>query len=189
MFDVGIYCIAPFLMMAGNDPVRVAANAVRNGAQIAAWGGRIADGAAGFAGGVLGGMASLSGPVPVTWVQLRNWTRNEQRGVNQPFNMTVLTAALASAADRGADVFCLHPLQTCPSVEAGIARIPGAGFAAATSAAAVCGVTAATCGCAAAGAFSSFANSAPAGLLPEIFDNAIQPTTATAATDAAADRA
>ncbi len=34
LFDVGIYCIAPFMMMAGHHPVRVAANAVRNSAQI-----------------------------------------------------------------------------------------------------------------------------------------------------------
>ena len=68
---------------------------------IATWGGRIADGAAGFTGGVLGGMASMSGPVPVTWVQLRNWTRGEQRGVNQPYNMAILFFALVSAALNG----------------------------------------------------------------------------------------
>jgi uncharacterized membrane protein YfcA len=65
------------------------------------WGGRAADAAAGFTGGVLGGMASLSGPVPVTWVQLRNWPRDEQRGVNQPYNMAILGAALLSAAVSG----------------------------------------------------------------------------------------
>jgi uncharacterized membrane protein YfcA len=64
-------------------------------------GGRLADAAAGFAGGIMGGMASLSGPVPTIWVQLRGWTRDEQRGVNQPFNMAVLAAALASAAIAG----------------------------------------------------------------------------------------
>lgn len=68
---------------------------------VASWGGRIADGAAGFAGGVLGGMASLSGPIPVTWVQLRNWSRAEQRGVNQPYNMAILLLALISAAVSG----------------------------------------------------------------------------------------
>ena len=30
LFDVGIYCIAPFLLMAGRDPVGMAANATRN---------------------------------------------------------------------------------------------------------------------------------------------------------------
>jgi uncharacterized membrane protein YfcA len=64
-------------------------------------GGRLADAAAGFAGGVMGGMASLSGPVPTIWVQLRGWTRDEQRGVNQPFNMAVLATALLSAAIAG----------------------------------------------------------------------------------------
>jgi len=34
LFDVGIYCIAPFMLMAGRDPVRVAANAVRNSEQV-----------------------------------------------------------------------------------------------------------------------------------------------------------
>ncbi|MFO1082676.1 MAG: sulfite exporter TauE/SafE family protein [Reyranellaceae bacterium] len=65
------------------------------------FGGRIADGIAGFIGGVMGGMASLSGPAPVIWVQLRGWSRDEQRGVAQPFNMTILAAALASAAIAG----------------------------------------------------------------------------------------
>ncbi|MBV8189364.1 MAG: sulfite exporter TauE/SafE family protein [Alphaproteobacteria bacterium] len=61
-------------------------------------GGRLADAAAGFLGGVMGGMASLSGPAPVIWVQLRGWSRDEQRGVNQPFNMAILATALVSAA-------------------------------------------------------------------------------------------
>ncbi len=64
-------------------------------------GGRLADAAAGLTGGVLGGMASLSGPAPTIWVQLRGWTKDEQRGVNQPFNMAVLAAALLSAAAGG----------------------------------------------------------------------------------------
>jgi uncharacterized membrane protein YfcA len=64
-------------------------------------GGRIADAAAGFAGGVMGGMASLSGPVPTIWVQLRGWNKHEQRGVNQPFNMAVLATALLSSAVAG----------------------------------------------------------------------------------------
>ncbi len=74
---------------------------VRRPPAIPQWGGRIADAIAGFIGGVLGGMASISGPVPVTWVQLRNWSRAEQRGVNQPFNMAILALALVSAAIAG----------------------------------------------------------------------------------------
>jgi uncharacterized membrane protein YfcA len=39
--------------------------------------------------------------VPVIWVQLRGWPKDEQRGVNQPFNMAVLAAALLSAGVAG----------------------------------------------------------------------------------------
>lgn len=68
---------------------------------IVSGGGRVADAAAGFAGGVLGGMASLSGPVPTIWVQLRGWGKDEQRGVNQPFNMAILATALVTAGIAG----------------------------------------------------------------------------------------
>jgi uncharacterized membrane protein YfcA len=64
-------------------------------------GGRLADATAGLGGGVLGGMASLSGPIPVIWVQLRGWTMLAQRGVNQPYNMSVLFLSLVSAAVAG----------------------------------------------------------------------------------------
>jgi uncharacterized protein len=64
-------------------------------------GGRVADAVVGLAGGVLGGMASLSGPAPTIWVQLRGWSKDEQRGVNQPFNMAILATALLSAGIAG----------------------------------------------------------------------------------------
>jgi len=64
-------------------------------------GGHLADGAAGLGGGILGGMASLSGPIPAIWVQLRGWTMLAQRGVNQPFNMSVLALSLVTAAVAG----------------------------------------------------------------------------------------
>lgn len=64
-------------------------------------GGRAADGAVGFIGGVMGGMASLSGPAPIIWVQLRGWGKDEQRGVLQPYNLAILFAALVSAAVAG----------------------------------------------------------------------------------------
>ncbi len=68
---------------------------------IVSGGGRLADAAVGFTGGVMGGMASLSGPAPVIWAHLRGWNMHEQRGVNQPFNMAVLTIAVVSAAVAG----------------------------------------------------------------------------------------
>lgn len=37
--------------------------------------------------------------------------------------------ALAAARSAGATTLAIHPLQTCPTVESGIERIPGAGFA------------------------------------------------------------
>lgn len=64
-------------------------------------GGRTADAFVGLLGGVMGGMASLSGPAPTIWAQLRGYSKNEQRGINQPFNMTVLVLALASAGIAG----------------------------------------------------------------------------------------
>ena len=64
-------------------------------------GGRPADAAVGFIGGLLGGMASVCGPPPAIWAQLRGWDMHEQRGVNQPFNMSILTMGLLSAAVAG----------------------------------------------------------------------------------------
>ncbi len=59
------------------------------------FGGRIADGAIGFAGGILGGLAGLSGPLPILWANIRGWNKHERRGIFQLFNFTVLAAALA----------------------------------------------------------------------------------------------
>ena len=53
----------------------------------------MADGLLGFVGGVLGGLAGLSGPVPTIWASLSDWTKAEKRGVIQDFNLTLLTAA------------------------------------------------------------------------------------------------
>src|SRR5215213_6464255 len=58
------------------------------------FGGRPADAAVGFAGGILGGLAGLSGPLPTLWASIRGWTKDQRRGVFQIFNGTVLGAAL-----------------------------------------------------------------------------------------------
>jgi uncharacterized membrane protein YfcA len=52
------------------------------------FGGQIADTAIGFAGGILGGLAGLSGPLPILWASVRGW------GKDQTFNWTVLATAL-----------------------------------------------------------------------------------------------
>jgi uncharacterized protein len=58
------------------------------------FGGRVADAAIGFAGGILGGLAGLSGPLPTLWATLRGWGKHERRGIFQTYNLTVLVAAL-----------------------------------------------------------------------------------------------
>jgi hypothetical protein len=64
-------------------------------------GGRVADAAIGFAGGILGGLAGLSGPLPILWASVRGWGKDERRGVFQTFNWTVLSAALCLQAGTG----------------------------------------------------------------------------------------
>lgn len=58
------------------------------------FGGKWADGAIGFAGGILGGLAGLSGPLPILWASLRGWGKGKRRGLFQTFNWTVLATAL-----------------------------------------------------------------------------------------------
>jgi uncharacterized protein len=65
------------------------------------WGGRVADCIVGFAGGVLGGLAGLSGVIPAVWTDVRGWTKEHRRGVLQIFNMAVLSLALVSHAVSG----------------------------------------------------------------------------------------
>ena len=65
------------------------------------FGGRLADATIGFAGGLLGGLAGLSGPVPILWASVRDWGKDERRGVFQTFNWTVLSAALCLQAGTG----------------------------------------------------------------------------------------
>ena len=57
-------------------------------------GGRTADSAVGFAGGILGGLAGLSGPLPTVWATLRGWSKDERRGVFQVFNLAILSAVV-----------------------------------------------------------------------------------------------
>jgi uncharacterized protein len=68
-----------------------------------AWsfGGRLADAAVGFAGGILGGLAGLSGPLPILWASVRGWGKDERRGVFQTYNWTVLLAALCLQTGTG----------------------------------------------------------------------------------------
>lgn len=69
--------------------------------RVGAAGGRIADAGIGWIGGVLGGLAGLSGALPTIWCQLRGWTRDEQRAVYQPYILAMQLWALAALAASG----------------------------------------------------------------------------------------
>ncbi len=59
-----------------------------------AWGGRPLDAAVGFSGGVLGGLAGLSGPLMVVWTGVRGGTKDARRSLLQVFNLAILLMAL-----------------------------------------------------------------------------------------------
>jgi uncharacterized membrane protein YfcA len=82
-----------------------------------AWGGHAADAVVGFIGGILGGLAGLSGIFPVVWADLRGWTREQRRGLVQMFNIAILSLALVSHAVSG---FITHGL-----LVAAIVALPG----------------------------------------------------------------
>ncbi|MGJ3261211.1 MAG: sulfite exporter TauE/SafE family protein [Rhodospirillales bacterium] len=65
------------------------------------FGGRIVDGCIGFLGGVLGGLAGLSGVPTTVWASLRAWGKDEKRSVFQAFNLSILTTAVVSQSIGG----------------------------------------------------------------------------------------
>jgi uncharacterized membrane protein YfcA len=58
-------------------------------------GGRVADGAAGFLGGVCGGIGGFTGVVPTLWCTLRGMDKDTQRSIIQNFNMAALAFTMA----------------------------------------------------------------------------------------------
>ncbi len=60
------------------------------------------DVAVALAGGILGGLASLSGALPAIWLSMRAWTKGETRAVLQPFNVLILATTVATLAFQGA---------------------------------------------------------------------------------------
>ena len=58
-------------------------------------GGRPADAAVGFIGGVLGGIGGYSGVLPTIWTQLRGWPKETARAVYQPYVIIIQAIALA----------------------------------------------------------------------------------------------
>jgi uncharacterized protein len=73
-------------------------------------GGKAADAGIGFAGGILGGLAGLSGPLPILWASVRGWTKEQRRGIFQIFNFSILAASFLIQVTTGfvkPDVFWL----------------------------------------------------------------------------------
>jgi uncharacterized membrane protein YfcA len=64
-------------------------------------GGRIADALIGLGGGVMGGLAGISGPFPTIWSGLRGWEKDARRAVLQAFNTSILGFALVAQAFTG----------------------------------------------------------------------------------------
>ncbi|HXW27089.1 MAG TPA: sulfite exporter TauE/SafE family protein [Xanthobacteraceae bacterium] len=61
-------------------------------------GGRLADGVAGWIGGVMGGLGGLNGPAPTLWCSLRAWDKDTQRVIFQTFSLTMQFLTLAAYA-------------------------------------------------------------------------------------------
>lgn len=76
----------------------------------------VLDSLIGLTGGVLGGMASLSGALPVIWCSMRPWPKAETRAVLQPFNVSVLLTTTVMLWWRGA--------YTAPTITAFLIALP-----------------------------------------------------------------
>ncbi len=64
-------------------------------------GGTAADAVVGLAGGFLGGLAGMSGPLPTMWASLRGLGRDDKRTLFLTFNLTMLAAMLCASAMQG----------------------------------------------------------------------------------------
>ncbi len=84
------------------------------------FGGRVADTVAGWIGGVMGGFSGLSGPVPTLWTTLRGWSKDEQRGVLQGFNIAMHAATLTVYAVSGR----IHAELAWPMAVTAVALVP-----------------------------------------------------------------
>ena len=58
------------------------------------FGGRLADGTVGLAGGVMSGIGGFAGPVPTLWCTLRRFEKDTQRAVIQNFNLSMLSVTM-----------------------------------------------------------------------------------------------
>lgn len=59
-------------------------------------GGRLADAAIGWIGGIMCGLGGLNGPAPTLWTTLRGWNRDRQRAVFQVFSLATQALTMAT---------------------------------------------------------------------------------------------
>jgi uncharacterized protein len=64
-------------------------------------GGPVVEAVVGFAGGILGGIAALSGTLPTIYASLKGWPKDQRRVFFQAFNFTLLTAMLLASLVQG----------------------------------------------------------------------------------------
>jgi uncharacterized protein len=77
-------------------------------------GGRLADMVSGFGGGITGGAMAFPGAFPTIWCNLRGLSKDEQRGVVQPYILLMQIATLAYLATRGSlSLACLYTYLWC----------------------------------------------------------------------------
>lgn len=62
----------------------------------------VVDGSVGLLGGILGGVASLSGALPAIWLSMRPWPKEQTRAVLQPYNIAILSLTVCMLALGGA---------------------------------------------------------------------------------------
>ena len=62
----------------------------------------VIDSVIGFFGGILGGLAGLSGALPTMWCAMRPWPKAEQRAVLQPYNLVVQLVSILVFLIQGA---------------------------------------------------------------------------------------
>ena len=60
------------------------------------FGGRLADGVVGMAGGVMGGIGGFTGTLPTLWCTLRGYERDVQRSIIQNFNLSMLMVTMVT---------------------------------------------------------------------------------------------
>jgi uncharacterized protein len=73
-------------------------------------GGRFADGVAGMAGGVMGGLGGFTGVVPTLWCTLRGFDKDVARAVIQNFNLAMLTITFTTYLVTGIATRAMLPL-------------------------------------------------------------------------------